>query len=136
MGGLLSNIFDKNACVIRKTRFNIFWKFPVYFRIFSFINKNDIFRKENFIFEWKVIFNIDFYDPKDLKKHSCLIFKGLFFLTTCPTEPVWKLILGGKTIVDIAGKVIELHVVITTGAFEDIMIDKCHWTWLKRISLC
>ena len=79
MGGLLSNIFDKNACVIRKTRFNIFWKFPVYFRIFSFINKNDIFRKENFIFEWKVIFNIDFYDPKDLKKHSCLIFKGLFF---------------------------------------------------------
>ena len=62
-----------------KTRFNIFWKFPLYFRIFSFINKNDIFRKQNFIFEQKVIFNIDFYDPKDLKKHSPLIFKELFF---------------------------------------------------------
>ena len=44
------------------------------------------------------------------------------------TEPAWKLILGGKTIVDIAGKVIELPVVITTGALEDIMIDKCPWT--------
>ena len=85
MGGLLSNFFNKNACVIRKTRFNIFWKFPVYFRIFPSINKNDIFRQENLIFEWKVIFNIDFYDPKDLKKHSCLICKGLFFLTICPT---------------------------------------------------
>ena len=80
MGGLLTNIFDKNACVIRKTRFNIFWKFTVYFQIFSLINKNDIFRKQNFIFEQKVIFNIDFYDPKDLKKHSPLIFTELFFL--------------------------------------------------------
>ena len=50
------------------------------------------------------------------------------FYKMAETEPAWKLILGGKTIVDIAGKVIELPVVITTGAFEDIMIDKCPWT--------
>ena len=38
MGGLLSNIFDKNACVIRKTRFKKCRKFPLYFQRFSFIN--------------------------------------------------------------------------------------------------
>ena len=36
-------------------------------------------RKEKCIFSQNMLSNIDLYDPKDLKKHSCLIFKGLFF---------------------------------------------------------
>ena len=31
MGGLLSNIFDKNACVIRKTRFKIVGNLLLFF---------------------------------------------------------------------------------------------------------
>ena len=53
---------------------------------------------------------------------ECKQVQQYIFYKMAETEPAWKLIYG-ETIVDIAGEVIELPVVITaTVADEDVMI--------------